>query len=123
MSEASALLRTIAEPFEPGERIKEAIQRVARATQLSYWRTYDIYYEKARRIEETELNQIKEALRIKNEKAARNELHDLKFRIARLEAMLSASRDPDFHGPDIDFTRELLRAPGGLGGAVSKRGA
>lgn len=120
MSDASSMLREIAEPWSAGEKLKDALERTMRLTKLAYWRSFDIYYDKARKIEDHEIENLKEALRIKNERAARNELHDLKFRIARLEAMLSASRDPDFHSPDVDFTRELLRSPGGLGGAVDR---
>ena len=106
--EASKLLNELSQPWASGEAVKSVIDRTARAAKLAFWRTSDIWYEKARRVEDHEMEQIKEALRIKNERAALNELRDLKFRIARLEAAL-VSRDPDFHRPDIDFAGELLR--------------
>lgn len=121
MSDASVMIRDLAEPWGAGEKLKDALERTMRLTKFAYWRSFDIYYDKARKIEEHEIEKLKEALRIKNEKAARNELHDLKFRIARLEATLSASRDADFHSPDVDFARELLRSPGGMGGTVGRR--
>lgn len=119
MSEAAALLRELSEPWADGERMKNVIARTAQLARLSFWRTSDIWYHKARKVEDAELLQIREALRIKSEKAARNELRDLKFRIAKLEARLSASSDPDFYRNDIDFARDLVRAAGGAGSSVA----
>lgn len=104
MSDASAMLRELSEPWGSGERVKTAIDRAAKLARLSYWRGWDIWYRKAKRVEEYEIEQIKEALRIKNEKAARNELHQAKMLLARLEARLNAG-DADFHSPDIDGLR------------------
>ena len=104
MSDASAMLRELSEPWGSGERVKTAIDRAARLARLTYWRTWDIWYRKARRVETYEIEQIKEALRIKNEKAARNELHDLKTRLAILEARLN-SGDAEFYRADIDGLR------------------
>jgi hypothetical protein len=109
MNEAATLLRELSEPWSSGEYVKTAIDRAARLASLTYWRAFDIWYGKARRVEEFELDQIRDALRIKNEKAAKNEFHDLKLRLAKLESALSASSDPDFHRPSIDFAREQMR--------------
>jgi hypothetical protein len=108
MSDAATMLRELSLPWAPGERMKAVIERTARLCSLSYWRTSDIWYRKARKVEGYELVQIAEALRIKTEKAARNELHDLKLRLVRLEATLNAG-DADFHGPAIDYARDVLR--------------
>jgi hypothetical protein len=112
MSDAALMLRELSEPWASGERVKSAINRAAKLASLSYWRTFDIWYRKARKVEDYEIEQIAEALRIKNERAARNEFHELKTRLARLEASLS-SRDPDFHSPDINFARGMVRQSGG----------
>ena len=112
MSDAAVMLRELSLPWASGERMKSVLDRTSRLARLTYWRTYDIWYGKARRIEPHEIEQIAEALRIKTEKAARNEFHELKIRLARLEASLSA-RDPDFHSPDIDHLRSLDRQRGG----------
>ena len=117
MSDAATMLRELSYPWGPGERIKSIIDRTSRMCRLSYWRTFDIWYRKARKVEPYEIAQIAEALRIKNEKAARNEVHDLKLRLARLEATLYAS-DPDFHRPNIDGYRMATRSSGGM---ASKR--
>lgn len=119
MADTASLLRELAEPRPGGELVKVAIDRAAKRAGLAFWRAFDIWYGKARRVEDFERDQITAALRIKNERAARNELHDIKLRIAKLEARLSASSDPDFHSGDIDFARELLRRCGGAGRAVA----
>jgi hypothetical protein len=119
MSDASMMLRELSEPWSSGERIKSILDRTSRMCRLSYWRTYDIWYRKARRVEPYEIEQIQEALRIKRERAARNEFHELKTRLARLEAALS-SRDPDFHSPDIDGFRAASSDGGGSYGTMAR---
>lgn len=112
MSEPAAMLRELSEPWASGERVKSAINRAARLSRLAYWRAFDIWYRKARRIELFEIEQIQEALRIKNERAARNELHQAKILLARLEARLNAG-DADFYRADIDGLRATASAMGG----------
>jgi hypothetical protein len=114
---ASNLLRELASPRGDGEFIKTTIDRVSKLSKLKYWRAFDLWYKKARTVEEYELDQIREALRIKNEKAARNELHEAKLILARLEARLNAG-DADFYRPHIDGLRE---ASAGVGGSNSAR--
>lgn len=118
---AASLLRELSEPWASGEYVKSAIDRTAKLCGLSYWRAFDIWYRKARRVEQFEIDQISEALRLKQEKAAKNELHDLKLRLARLEAQLSASSDPDFHRPSIDFARDQMRGAGGVGRPMARK--
>lgn len=120
MSDAATMLRELSYPWEPGERIKTIIDRTSRLCRLSYWRTFDIWYRKARKVEDYEIAQIAEALRIKTEKAARNEFHDLKLRLARLEAAM-ASQDANFHSPSIDFARDMVRQLGGSHRAVGRK--
>jgi hypothetical protein len=118
MSEAAVMLRELSLPWSPGERMKSVLDRTSRLARLTYWRTYDIWYGKARRIEPHEIEQIAEALRIKNEKAARNELHELKLRLTRLEASLSAG-DSDFYRPSIDYAGDMVRQLGGKNRTVA----
>jgi hypothetical protein len=89
MTDLSAALRELAGPGEAGDRIKAAIARAAKRAGLSYWRTFDIWYGKARRIEEAERTRIAEALERRRREAAVHELHDIKIRIARIEALLA----------------------------------
>lgn len=86
--------------------VKGAIERAARRIGLSYWRTFDIWYGKARRIEPAERAAIATALDRKRQEAARNELHELRVRLARLEALL-AQTDESFHRPEIDAARAM----------------
>jgi hypothetical protein len=110
--DAAAMLRELSLPWAAGERVKSVLDRTSRLARLTYWRTYDIWYGKARRIEPHEIEQIAEALRIKNEKAARNELHELKLRLATLESRL-LSGDTDFHSPYLDGVRAQTAHMGG----------
>jgi hypothetical protein len=118
---AAAALKELAEPWSPGDRIKRLIERAARRAGLPYWRAFDIWYGKARRIEAFERAAIGDALDKKRREAARNELHELRTRLARLESLLAQS-DPDFHRPSIDAAREQARALGGNGGDMDRPG-
>lgn len=112
MTDASLQLRELAEPWAGGEKIKVVIGRAARACGLSYWRAFDIWYGKARRIEQFERDAIAEALDKKTREAARNEFHELRTRLARLESLL-VQTDPDFHRETINQTRNQLGPMGG----------
>ncbi len=120
MSDAANMLRELSYPWEPGQKIKSVIHRISKPCRLHYWRTWDIWYRKARRIEPHEVEQIKEALRLKNEKAARNEFHELKSRLAILEAAL-LSRDPDFHCEDVDVLRSIALGRSGANSTVARK--
>jgi hypothetical protein len=105
------MLRELAEPWTVGDRVKAAIDRAARRCGLSYWRAFDIWYGKARRVEDAERARIAEALETKRTRAARNEFHELKKRLAILESRLNQI-DPDFHSPDVAAAREQVRRLG-----------
>jgi hypothetical protein len=107
-----AMLRELSLPWAAGERMKTVLDRTSRLARLTYWRTYDIWYGKARRVEPHEIDQIAEALAIKNEKAARNEIHEAKLLLARVEARLNAI-DADFHSAHIDGLRSQTSHLGG----------
>jgi hypothetical protein len=95
-------LRELIEPRSAEEPIKTAIQRAARLSGLSYWRCFDIWYRKARRVEGFEITAIADALERKRELEAKNELAQLRLRLSRIEARL-LSTDEDFYRPQIDF--------------------
>ena len=95
MSDAALMLRELSYPWEPDEKIKVVIDRTSRLCRLNYWRTFDIWYRKARRIDAHEAAQINEALRIKREKAVANEYHDLRARLAKLESALVIQGNPN----------------------------
>src|SRR5258708_2717362 len=101
-------LRELSEPRSRDEKITTIIERTARLAGLSYSRCFEIWYGRARRIEQAELLRISEALEQKNRKDARNELSELRLRLARLETLLVLS-DAEFHRETIDQTRAQLR--------------
>lgn len=53
-------LRRLA-PACDGDNIKSRIGKAARAAELSYWRAFDLWYGKARRIDADELVRIRDA--------------------------------------------------------------
>jgi ribosomal protein L29 len=114
----SKMLRELSEPIPAGEYVKTSIDRAARLAGLEYWRAFDLWYAKARKIEAYEIEQIAAAIQMKNEKEAANELRELKSRLLRLESRL-ASGDANFHSPSIDHARELVRQLGGQNRALA----
>jgi hypothetical protein len=108
VGEATKALNELAEPWPADTRVKDAIKRAAKRAGLSFWRASDIWYGKARRIEQFERDAIAEALDRKRREAARNELHNLKTRIAILEARL-AQTDSEFHRETIDALGSVMR--------------
>lgn len=120
ISVGSELLKELSRPWLETEWLKRRIERAARSAGMTYWRAFDVWYCKARRIEQFELDQIREAVKAKREREAKNELHDLKLRLARLEASLAAG-DADFHRPSIDYAGELVRQIGGMDRAMARK--
>jgi hypothetical protein len=104
VTDVSVALRELSEPRASGEPVKAAIARAAKRSGLSYWRAFDIWYGKARRIEPNEATQVETALVEKNRVETRNEVRDLRKRLEILESRL-AQVDEDFH-------RETLAALG-----------
>lgn len=101
-SDFSEALKELSKPSPEEDRVKRAIERAAKACGLDYWRAFDIWYRKARRIDAHEAAQINEALRIKREKAVANEYHDLKTRLAKLESMLLIQDNPNIRREAAD---------------------
>lgn len=111
MKVAAQHLRELSEPWERGDKIKRAIERAARLAGLSYWRAFDIWYGKARTLLVEERSAIEAAVEKKRSEATRNELHELRIRLARLESRL-VQTDPDFHREDIAALGAALRPAG-----------
>lgn len=102
------LLREIAGPRLANDPIKAVIARVAKQVGLSYWRTYDIWYGKNHRLERHEEEQILEARRKQKRLAAKNELAELRTRMARLESLLLCI-DEEFHRENVGALRAAAR--------------
>lgn len=105
MISASNALKELAGTRLAGDPIKAAISRAAKRAGLSYWRAFDIWYCKARRVEQFELDAISDALALKRKEDQRNEAHELRLRITRLESLLAAA-DEDFYRPQITALRD-----------------
>lgn len=103
--EARSLIVQIAGP-QPlgGGNVKGALARVARRSRLGLRRVKAIFYGEARRIDADELKALRAAARDTTANdAGRDELTDLRARIARLETLL-ARADAHMAGalPDLD---------------------
>lgn len=114
MTPAEAL-KELANPRPGGDPTKSAINRAAKRAGLTYWRAFDIWYGKARRIEQHEVDALADALEKKRKEAERNEIHEIRTRLARLEARLS-QQDSEFHRPTIDVLGEQIAGLGGMAG-------
>lgn len=106
--DASNALKELAEPWGRGEKIKGVIARAAKLSGLGYWRAFDIWYGKARRVEQHEADMIADALQRKREMAAKNELSELRLRLEKLDSLLRQT-DQGFYRPDIDLAGAQVR--------------
>lgn len=111
MTDATAMLKELSLPWQPGEFVKDVLTRVAPLAGLTHSRAFDIWYRKARKVDEAEIAQIADALNKKHERAMWNEFDDIKTRIARFEARYGASR-PNFARSNADGDRPQLRVAG-----------
>ncbi len=120
MSTPSEWLKELSKPWPDGEYKKSAIERAAKLTKLSYWRAFDIWYEKGIAPRPDEIEKIADAIEAKNERDTANELHNLKVRLARIEALF-ATGDANFHSPSIDHAREMARQLRDMGRPMAGR--
>lgn len=120
MSDPAKWLRELSEPWKSGEKVKSAIDRAAKLSGLSYWRAFDIWYAKARHIQPYEIEQIANAIQAKNERDARNELCELKTRLALLESRL-VQGDQNFHSSSIAAARDMVRQLSDIGRPMAGR--
>lgn len=103
--EAQGKLRLLAEPAPAGDRVKRAIARAAWHAGLTYWRAYDIWYGKARRIDADELSAILAAGTAKK-REARDDLLNLAEDFSILAERVSRV-DPEMAGPFADAMRDV----------------
>lgn len=107
----------LAEPRPGGDKVKQAIDRAAKRvavfhSRFHYWRAFDIWFRKARRVEDYEVHAIIQAAEAKEAKDLRHEFADIRNRIRILEARLDA-QDAEFHGPTIGALGVIARQMGG----------
>lgn len=94
-SEASGLLRTLATPAIPGERVAAAIARAAHRGGLTFQRARSVWYEEARAILASEMDRIRGAVERERQKSSTQfRAHDeaLGDRVALIELELAALR-------------------------------
>lgn len=106
------LLKELAGSGERGDRTKTAIDRAAKLAGLDYWRAFNLWYGKVKRVEAVEADTIREALRVKREEADRNEYQELRARMLKLESRLVQTQSR--------LDRAALNAPRGGGGALGR---
>lgn len=121
MSDASAMLKSLAEPWRPGEFLKDVLERCMPLTGLKYSRAYEIWYDRAKRIEPHEVDAIAAALAKKNKGEVWREITELKNRLARLETIVAGSNE-EFGQPTVPMGRTGLRVAGGNHRAAGGRG-
>ena len=107
-SDTQIILRELVGPRMADESIKITLANAARICGLSYWRIYDIWYGRAKKISDEEEAAIINAAKRKNLRTVKNELAELRTKMARLEALLSRT-DEDFFSPHITALRETSR--------------
>lgn len=95
-SEAAEGLRRLASPRPENDRVKTAIARAARRAGLSYWRAFDLWYGKARRIDAAELRAIRDA-ELSKAKESKNDLIALAEDFTAL-AQRASRLDPEMAG-------------------------
>lgn len=104
--EAQSLIRSLAEPCPAGDSVKAGMVRAWR--KLPSWtfnRVIDVWKADPRiAIRAAEMDQLRNAAKKREEKAASHELTELRERLARLERLLVSS-DEDFHRETIDQVR------------------
>lgn len=117
--------RSLADPAEglffladqPLRPVDPAIER-ATTWVRKFWQPFhfnrarDIWYRKARRVEDYEVHAIISAAEAKEHKELRHEFAEIQNRIRVIQARLDA-QDAEFHGPSIAGFGEMARQVGG----------
>ncbi|KQT08508.1 hypothetical protein ASG40_11550 [Methylobacterium sp. Leaf399] len=96
LSEAASLMRVLAEPAVPGESVKAAIYRAARATGLPAGLCKRLWYGEARRIDADTMDQIRSAA-ARDRQALENAVVTRDALLARLAACEAALGLQDAH--------------------------
>lgn len=104
VSEASSLVRQVAEPRDVSDSVKAAIVRAARRLGFEPSRTKDLWYGHARRIDAAEMDRLRDV-------AAKREAKLLRTQILAARNAL-ATTDAEFHRPQIDALECALRNMG-----------
>lgn len=107
--EAAQSLRRLAEPVPAGDKVKAQITRAARAAGLSYWRAFDLWYGKARRIDAHELDAIRLAQQTRKQRSGDriSELNAVAEELEKIAGRLSRLGSSEARA-DLQATRAVL---------------
>lgn len=111
MKDLTALLKELAAPMSREEKIEIAIGRAADRAGITFNRAFNLWYGRAKWTDPQESAAVVGAVDEKRRKDARNELHELRTRIAVLESRLN-QMDTDFCRAAIDALRPYFRSAG-----------
>ena len=105
--EASEGLRALGRASGPSDPVKAQIARAARQAGLPYWRAFDLWYRKARRVQAAEIEAIRAARAVRAQERSdelaglASDFEALAERVSRLAARSG--------GADADALRALAR--------------
>lgn len=105
------LLKELAAPISRDEKVEAAITRASRLSGIPYNRVFNIWYGKTKWGDAHEHEAVVKAVDEKRRREARNELHEIKVRVAQMESRLN-QMDADFYRETIDQLRVSLRPAG-----------
>lgn len=111
LTQAQSDLRSIAGILLPGEKTKTVIDRVSALVGLSYWRTFDLWYGKARRVEDYEIEKIQNALARKELERLENDVQNWRTALAKADAKIAQIR-ADIARPRLDLFSHDVRREG-----------
>ncbi len=111
MNHLADLLKEAAAPITRDEKIDAVIRRAADRCGISYSRAFNIWYGRAKWTTAEETEAVACAVDQQRRQSARNELHELRTRIAIMESRLN-QMDQDFYSATIDALRPYYRPAG-----------
>lgn len=112
MSEASFLVRQVAEPRPVGDSVKAAIQRAhIRLKEWPYGRVRALWYADSRiTVSADEMEKLRQIAKAKAQETPRDpEIQELRAQLQLINHRL-ARLDPEFHAPTIEKYREMAYA-------------
>jgi hypothetical protein len=112
MNTYSQALKELAEPRPVGDSIKAAIVRAARIAGLPYPRAFNVWYDRARRIDDFEARKIEQALQAKRDRELSNDIHELRARLLKVESRLAADA-AESNRPRLGLSRQQDRRRSG----------
>lgn len=107
IKDAMRIVRLAASPRPAGDTVKAAIDRAAKHFGWAYERTRHLWHGDARRVEVSEMDQLRQFEQERDKAAVHAEMRRHLQRLHALRASLQFN-DPDFHAADIEAISWLL---------------